>query len=89
MQDCLNEQKSEFDTFIIYFNENYIITKSKYDFISSSYIKINYNIWCIENGFINNIKSDMQFGKALKLCEINWKSEVKDKQRGYRFIKNN
>jgi P4 family phage/plasmid primase-like protien len=89
MQECLDEQKSEFDTFSLYFNEKYTITLSKNDFISSSNIKINYNIWCIDNGLINNIKSESQYGKALKICDVNWKSEVKDKKRGYRFIKNN
>ena len=89
MQECLDEQKSEFDTFSLYFNEKYTITESKYDFISSSNIKINYNIWCVDNGMINNIKSESQYGKALKLSGITWKSEVKDKNRCYRFIKNN
>lgn len=43
----------------------------------------------MENGLINNIKSETQYGKALKMCGIDWKSEVKDKIRGYRFIKLN
>lgn len=89
MQECLDEQKSEFDSFLLYFNEKYIITKSKHDFILSSELKINYNMWCVDNGMINNIKSEANYGKALKLCGVSWKSEIKDKNRCYRFLKKN
>jgi hypothetical protein len=88
-EEIIEKQKSEFDSFLLYFNEKYIITESKHDFILSSDLKINYNIWCNDNAMINNIKSEANYGKALKLCGVVWKSEVKNKNRCYRFLKKN
>lgn len=91
MQLCSDIQISEFDSFVSYFNENYKITKSKNNYVLSSEIKLNYKIWCEQNCIVNNIKSVTQYGKALKLCGVNWKTEVRDKNRIYFYLqkKNN